>query len=285
MLLRLGSYLGTGGNARRLSTGAALAAFMLAPLSSSPLAGQAPAAPLTDEQRALQADWSMNGTWMVIRLGFSGFMSEEEYLDPKVRERFPPPLNAEARQLRETIREELSRGLTRYNPTANCMPVGVPYLLSYPASFEIQFSENRAMMLYDNREYRLIYMDGRGHPDAEDILPGFYGHSVGHWEGDALVVDTIGIRGGDKMQIEPHIPFTDQMHVKERWRQTGPDELQVEVTMYDPGIMTEPWVVTQTMLRTRDVELIDAVCMENNRNPTDATGQPLLLGPDGKPLH
>lgn len=239
---------------------------------------------LTDKQRALQHDWASDGTWMVRRLGFSGFMSEEEYLDPEVPERFPPPLNAEARQLRQTIRQELSQGVTRYNPTADCMPIGVPYLLAYPASFEIQFSDNRAIMLYDNREYRIIYTDGRGHPDPEEFIPGFYGHSIGHWEGETFVVDTVGIRGGDKMQIEPHIPFTEAMHVKERWTQVGPDELSVEVSMYDAGIMTEPWVVTQTMLRERDTDLIDAVCLENNRNPTDHTGQPLLIGPDGKPL-
>jgi len=264
------------------------ATLIFAPLTSAPASVETAAAEVTtftEQQRALMKDWSMDGTWMVIRLGFSGFMSEEEYLDPEVRERFPPPLNAEARELRETIREELSRGITRYNPTADCMPVGIPYLLSYPASFEIQFSDTRAMMLYDNREYRLIYMDGRDHPHLDDIFPGFYGHSIGHWEGETFVVDTVGLRGGDKMQIEPHIPFTEAMHVKERWTQTGPDELQVEVTMYDPGIMTAPWTVTQTMLRARDTTLIDAVCMENNRNPTDASGQPLLLGPDGKPLH
>jgi hypothetical protein len=274
-------------NYRSIWLRAAAAALLGASaLSASALAqSSAPSAPLTDQQRALQKDWSMNGTWMVVRLGFSGFMSEEEYLDPKVRERFPPPLNAEARNLRETIRQELSQGKTRYNPTANCMPVGVPYLLAYPASFEIQFSDKRAMMLYDNREYRLIYTDGRGHPDPDDFLPGFFGHSIGRWEGASFVVSTMGIRGGDKMQIEPHIPFTEAMQVDERWTQTGPDELKVEVTMFDPGIMTAPWKVTQTMLRTRNSDLIDAVCMENNRNPTDATGQPLLLGPDGKPLH
>lgn len=239
---------------------------------------------VTAEQQALEADWGMNGTWMFERLGFSGFMSEEEYVDPSVPARFPPPLNKEAQDLRDTIRQELSEGKIRYNPTADCNPVGVPYLLAYPAAFEIQFSDNRAMMLYDNREYRIIYMDGRAHPDPDDMLPGFYGHSIGHWEGKTLVVDTVGLRGGDKMQVEPHIPFTPAMHVEERWTQTGPDEIKVQVTMTDPGIMTKPWVVTQTMLRTRDVEMIDAVCMENNRNPTDANGKPLILGPDGKPL-
>jgi len=284
MRLRQGSYLRICRNIWRSS----VAAVLLSTLAVAPATAETSAAsvpPPTDEQRALEKDWSMNGTWMFIRLGFSGFLSEEEYLDPSVRERFPPPLNAEARQLRETIRQELSEGKTRYNPTADCMPVGVPYLLAYPAAFEIQFSDTRAMMLYDNREYRLIYMDGRDHPDPDDFAPSFYGHSIGHWEGATLVVDTVGIRGGDKMQIEPHIPFTSAMHVKERWTQTGPDEIQVEVTMYDPGIMTGPWIVNQTMLRTRDTDLIDAVCMENNRNPTDATGQPLILGPDGKPLH
>jgi len=240
--------------------------------------------PLTAAQRALEQDWSRNGTWQVSMLGFSGFKSEEEYLDPKIPEAFPPPLNPEARALRNRIRQELSQGRVHFNPTANCYPAGAPYLLALPSSYEIQFSPGRAMMLYDNKEYRLIYTDGRPHPDPQDFEPGFYGHSIGHWEGRTFVVDTVGLRGGAMMQVEPHIPFTSAMHVVERWTQSGADEIKVEVTMTDPGIMTRPWVVTQTMLRQRDVELIEAVCMENNRNPTDAKGQTQMLGPDGKPI-
>jgi hypothetical protein len=268
---------------KRRQGGFALALLMLASqLSATAAIGAAP--PPTAEQQALQADWGRNGTWEVVRLGFSGFLSEEEYLDPKVPERFPPPLNAEARRLRETIRQELSRGKARYNPTADCMPAGVPYLLAHPTGFEIQFSANRAMMLYGSKEYRLIYTDGRGHPDPAEFDPGFYGHSIGRWDGRTFVVDTVGLRGGDKMQVEPHIPFTNAMHVTERWTQVGPDELKVEVTMDDPGIMTRPWIVTQTMLRRPNTELEEAICVENNRNPTGKDGGPLILGPDGKPI-
>ncbi len=254
--------------------------------SSSISAPQSQAPALTAKQHAIQDSWSKRGVWEYPLLGFSGFLSEQEYLDPSVAERNPPPLNAEARAFRVKVRETLAKeGRALFNPTADCMPIGIPYLLAYPATFEIQFSKGRAMMLYDNREYRIIYTDGRGHPEPDDIEPGFFGHSIGHWEGDTFVVDTVGLRGGDKMQIEPHIPFTSAMHVVERWTPNGPDKIDVEVTMTDPGIMTAPWVVTRTMERRSDLELMEAICVENNRNPTRADGEPTVLGPDGSVLH
>jgi hypothetical protein len=241
---------------------------------------------LTPEQLAIQESWGERGVWINPNLGFSGFVNEAEYIDPKNPERYPPPFTPEARAFREKVRKTLfEEGRALFNPTAACMPVGVPYLLAHPTAFEIQFSRGRAMMLYENREYRIIYTDGRGHPDMDEFEPGFYGHSIGHWEGNTFVIETVGLRGGDKMQVEPHVPFTSAMRVTERWTPDGPDRINVEVTMDDPGIFTEPWVRTVTMVRERDNELVESICVENNRNPVDASGSPMMLDSSGKPLH
>lgn len=240
-----------------------------------------PALQRTAAQQAIEDDWGSQGVWISPELGFSGFQSEQEYLDPTFPERNPPPLNPAAREFRTKVRRALGDGVALYNPTADCYPSGVPYLLAEPVSFEIQFSKNRALMLYEKQEFRIIYMDGRSHP--ADFQPSFHGHSIGHWEGETLVVDTVGIHG-KHMQIEPHIPFTSAMHVVERWTPDGQDRIKVDVTMTDPGTMTAPWHVTKIMQREHAYELTEAICMENNRNPTDGNGHTSILGPDGKPL-
>ncbi len=259
----------------------AAACAPIAPQQSSATPPSNSALTRTPEQRAIQDSWGERGSWISPALGFSGFQSEEEYLDPDFPERNRPPLTPEARAFRTKVRKSLGEGVAIYNPTADCFPSGVPYLLAEPVSFELQFSNNRAMMLYEKQEFRLIYMDGREHP--ADFEPSFHGHSIGHWEGSTLVIDTVGIHGRN-MQIEPHIKFTGAMHVTERWTPDGPDSIKVDVTISDPGTLTAPWQVTKTMKRDRDYELIEAICMENNRNPTDHHGRTMILGPDGRPL-
>jgi hypothetical protein len=256
--------------------GTALAACLLA------LAGAAMAAPATKSQQAIEDSWGERGVWKSeFGIWYSGFKSEQDYFNLKLQEPKPAPLNAEARAFRNHVREELSKGRAIYNPTAQCLPFGVPYMMAIGVPFEIQFSKDRALMLYENQEYRIIYMDGRPHP--ADFDPSFHGHSIGHWEGQTLVIDTIGIKGKN-MQIEPHIPFTSQMHVVERWTPAGPDKIKVDIVMTDPGTLTEPWKVSGFMGRQKDWDLYEAVCSENNRIVQDASGANTALGPDGQPL-
>lgn len=86
--------------------------------------------------------------------------------------------------------------------------------------------------------YRVIYMDGRSHP--EDLKPTYQGHSIGHWEGDTLVVDTVGFN--EKMWFDPEgSPHTDQLHLIEHFTRVDYDTLKYEVTIDDPGAYTESW--------------------------------------------
>jgi hypothetical protein len=264
---------------RRLA-GTALAICVLALAAGAASAASPP--PVTKAQQAIEDAWGERGIWKSdFGIWFSGFKNEQEYLNPNNPEPKPAPLNAQARAFRIHVREELGKGRAIYNPTSQCLPFGVPYLLAIGTPFEIQFSKDRAMMLYENSEYRIIYMDGRPHP--ADFDPSFHGHSIGHWEGDTLVVDTVGIKG-KQMQIEPHVPFTSQMHVVERWTPAGPDKIKLDIVMTDPGTLTEPWKVSGTMSRQKDWDLYESVCTENNRIVQDASGANTALGTDGQPL-
>jgi len=130
---------------------------------------------------------------------------------------------------------------------------------------------------------RRIYTDGRPHPPAEDMLPSWEGHSIGHWEGDTLVIETVGLRE-DTMIEQSGLPHSSELKVQERIRLVGPDALENEITMIDPRAFTTTWTTTIHVKRHRDWHILDYVCAENNRNPVSATGKTLTLGSDGQPI-
>jgi hypothetical protein len=111
--------------------------------------------------------------------------------------------------------------------------------------------------------YRQIFMDGRKHP--EDPSPTWYGHSIGRWEGDTLVVDTVGLN--DKFWLDAGgTPHTEQLHLVERYRRTDFTTLRRDVTVEDPGAFTRPFTVTFTAkLGTPDSEILEYICIENNQ--------------------
>ena len=111
--------------------------------------------------------------------------------------------------------------------------------------------------------YRQIFMDGRKHPD--DPSPTWYGHSTGKWEGNTLVIDTIGLN--DRFWLDSAgTPHTEQLHMIERWTRTDFTTLRRDVTIEDPGTFTKPFTVTYTAkLGTPDSEILEYICIENNQ--------------------
>jgi hypothetical protein len=120
-------------------------------------------------------------------------------------------------------------------------------------------------------QIRRIFTDGRPHPAPEDLDTTYNGHSIGHWEGATLVVDTIGIKGGGILD-DHGAPLGEQLHVTERWRQTDPDTLTDQLTIEDPTAFTRPYSTVKTFKRRKDINMMEYVCEENNRNPVDANG-------------
>ena len=114
--------------------------------------------------------------------------------------------------------------------------------------------------------WREIFLDGRPHPPKEDLenFPTFMGHAVGHWEGDTLVVDTVGFNEGTWIDRLGH-PHTNQMHLIERYTRTSLNNLHIEATYDDPGAYTRPWTVALDLAWSPDSELKEYFCQGNNR--------------------
>jgi hypothetical protein len=111
--------------------------------------------------------------------------------------------------------------------------------------------------------WRVIFMDGREHP--KDLDPSYSGHSTGKWDGDTLVVDTIGFNEKFWLTREG-IPSTSALHLIERFTRTDHDTLKYEVTIDDPGAYTKPWTGGWFIRWQAGEEMYEYICQENNRD-------------------
>ena len=109
--------------------------------------------------------------------------------------------------------------------------------------------------------YRTIHVDGRMHP--KDLSPSYYGHSIGRWEGDTLVVDTRGFNEGFWFD-RSGLPHTEQLHMIERFTRTDSKTMQYRVTIEDPGAYTQAWSSSFDMGWDGEQELFEYICQENN---------------------
>lgn len=184
----------------------------------------------------------------------------------------PPPLKAaplaewEAR--RAAAREADARGEPLASNVTHCIPDGVPSMMNGPFPFEIVQSAtqiNIAQEAYS--QIRRIYLD-KPQVALDEIELGFYGRSVGRWDGDTLVVDTIGIKDYVRFRDVPH---TRDMRITERLRLVRPDILWDEITIEDPALLEKPWAVTFAYRRMPGYEIIEYVC-EDNREFADENG-------------
>jgi len=177
-----------------------------------------------------------------------------------------PPYNAEYRRRYDLAMEARARGERVADPTAGCLPQGMPRFMvaSYP--LEILQTRGQVTIIAEwSSQVRRIFTDGRGHPPADEIDITFNGHSIGHWEGQTLVVDTVGIRGDTSFDASP-LTHSDQMTVSERIYLRDPKTLVDEITVTDPGAFTAPWKVVRTYRRGGpDARIMEYVCEENNR--------------------
>jgi hypothetical protein len=118
-------------------------------------------------------------------------------------------------------------------------------------------------------QVRHIYTDGRSLPDEPD--PKFFGTSIGRWDGETLVAETVGFN--DHVQLARGVPHGDTMKIVERFRLTDPDTMTIETTISDAGVLSEPYTTTATLRRHRNWTISEYVCEENNRNSVDQSGK------------
>jgi len=154
-----------------------------------------------------------------------------------------------------------------WDPQGYCMPPSGPRLMTTPFPMEIiQLpQQKRIVMIYEGGTHiwRIIYMDGRPHPDGDQLNPSWLGHSVGHWEGDTLVVDVVGFNEGGWIDMAGD-PHTDRLHVIERYTRKDLYTLHYEATIDDPGTYTEPWTIGFDILWDDKGEIQEYICQENS---------------------
>lgn len=152
--------------------------------------------------------------------------------------------------------------LSAQDPSANCLPQGVPRINSVPAPFKIFQEPNVVVILYEEfGQFRQIFLDGR--PLVKDPNPQWYGYSAGKWDGDTLVVESSGFNGKAWLDQVGH-PSTQSLHVTERFRRRDLGHMDITTTIDDPGTYTKPWTYTQPATLMVDTELIEYICNENN---------------------
>jgi hypothetical protein len=225
------------------------------------------------QQRAASpAPPDITGSWE--RYGFAfGPPTAGQQPNPLVPPRAAPPQlkpePAKEWQARvQAARAADAKGTPLATGYVECLPDGMPSMMGAMFPLEILQSRGQVTVIEEAfTQVRRILLD-RPQKAIDDVEPGFYGHSVGHWEGDTLVVDTIGIKENIRYQNTPH---SKDMHIKERIHLVAPDILWDDITIEDPVMLEKPWTVTYAYKRMPNYTLLEYVC-EDNREFTDKNG-------------
>ncbi|HLK51329.1 MAG TPA: carboxypeptidase-like regulatory domain-containing protein [Bryobacteraceae bacterium] len=153
------------------------------------------------------------------------------------------------------------------NPSTLCLPGDV--LLTSPNPFKIIQTSTFIMILaeYNVGAFRQIFLDGRKHP--KDLNPTWMGHSIGRWEGDTLVADTVGFNDRSWLDVYPH---TEMLHVVTRYRRPDYGHLDVALSIEDPATFTKPWKIHVVWELVPSDEIQEFIC-ENNKDPAHMAGK------------
>jgi hypothetical protein len=269
----------------------ALASALLLPLlpqsgSAAQPAAAAPGATISAPTAQQWADLAKLPDW-------SGVWTPDKNDQTGQEKSNPPPWNPKAAARIAAMQADDKAGHP-HGIVTNCLPYGMPGLMLITHNaLEFLFTPGRVTVLgeADGNRLRRIYTDGRPHPPDPD--PSFHGHSVGQWEGDTLVVDTIGIIPEALMLISEAagVPSNGDVHVVERIRVVSKDVLHDELTITAPHVLTKPWVTTRIYFRqrARKFEMIEGVCLQGlflsevDKNG-DAVFVPMKITPEGAPL-
>src|SRR5215467_11856420 len=162
------------------------------------------------------------------------------------------------------LKKQRTADFSRDDPHVRCLPDTVPRMWTLPHLTKAVHSPKLLVLLYEvNAMYRQIFLDGR--PFPADMNPTWNGYSVGHWEGDTLVVETRGFR--DNLWIDMNgSSMSDVAKMTERIRRPNFGSLDIELTVDDPKTYTKPFTVKLTQSLEVDTELADEFCLENEKS-------------------
>ena len=185
----------------------------------------------------------------------------------------PPPLKPQYKTEYDALRKQIDDANKRGEPLANgythCLPDGMPTMMMAMFPMEVLQSPKQVTIIQEAyNQVRRIYLN-ETLPPIDDAEPGFWGHSVGHWEGDTLVVDTIGIKDYVRFRDVPH---SAAMRIHERIRKLTPDHFENVVTVTDPETLTAPWQWKWVYKRRPNYKMYEYVCEENREFADPVTG-------------
>ena len=179
-----------------------------------------------------------------------------------------PNIKPWAKEIMKRENDKVLAGGIAYTPRSSCMPAGVPLFNMFPVAeplYFVQTPKRVSMIFAGDAQVRRVYMDV---PHSKGPKISWYGESVGHYEGDTLVIDTIGQTA--KTYLDNYrTPHTEKLHVVERWKLTDDMTLGVEVTVDDPDTFYQPWKATHRYRRIQRPATYEEVCAENNQHTFD----------------
>jgi hypothetical protein len=252
----------------------ALAASAAALVLAGPVAAQ--------QQGGADPIHGLNGSWERYPSRFSGLGSEEKEVDgPPAPEPIPePPLKPEYLADWKAKQAEIEKLTKEGKPPANnysaCLPDGMPAMMQAMFPMEVLETPGQVTIIEEAfNQVRRVYLGDELMP-AKDAEPRFWGHSAGHWEGDTLVIETVGIKEDVRFRNVPH---SMNMRIVERIRLVDQDFMQDEVTVVDPDYLTGPWKWTWMYRRWPGYKIQEYVCEDNRYYPDPVQGnQRLRLG-------
>jgi hypothetical protein len=193
-------------------------------------------------QTATQRIPNLSGIWDISHLRgsgamgpgnipFTGFTQDEPPMHPQAAEQY--------KAARTGVANRWDKGAASVDPTRSCYPYGPTRAYTVPRPWEIRQLPNITLILFErDHGVRRVFTDGRGHPDG--YLVTWMGHSVGRYDGDTLVVDTVAMHANSWLDNLGH-PHSDALHLVERFRLLDPDTIEILLTFDDPKTYTEPW--------------------------------------------
>ena len=201
-----------------------------------------------------------------VRLGEGGPPRYVTYLAADLPEN-GVPLKPEARALIGQRFASFGKDI----PFSRCLPAGVPMVTMFPAPLKIVQNPGLTIVLYETGGgFRQIFTDGRALP--KDPNPAWNGYSVGHWEKDVFVVESSGFNAKTWIDAIGH-PHGERLRLTERFRRRDFGHLELQVTIDDPEWSEKPWTVTVVMELNPDTELLEDVCLENERDAVHLVGR------------
>jgi hypothetical protein len=217
--------------------------------------GHAPAPPAAGKTGSAAANDDLSGVWDAMRgnYDFASFSKGDPPMTPWGQARFnaaKPSQGPRGVKLTETT-----------DRVYKCSPPGMPYIYMQIFPLQIVQTPKEVIELFEyDHTVRHIYTDGRKH--SSGLKPSYNGHSIGHWEGGTLVVDTIGLNGRTWLDRLGH-PESEQMHIVERIRRVDGKMLQVDFTFDDPKSYPKPWTAVMRYQLRPDWDILELVCEDN----------------------